>query len=99
MLKQSGATEEAFRRLAPGFHNLHLATHGFFADSVEAIGVRAPIPTTGCRPASGWPTQQMPWFSSLVYSRAWRLRVRIGQSSRTRMTAVLTSDEIATLRT
>ncbi|MCH7727932.1 MAG: CHAT domain-containing protein, partial [Planctomycetes bacterium] len=31
-LKQAGATEQAFRELAPRFYNIHLATHGFFAD-------------------------------------------------------------------
>lgn len=33
MLKQADATEQAFRESAPQFYNLHLATHGFFAQA------------------------------------------------------------------
>ncbi len=43
VLKRSGATKQAFRRLAPGFSTVHLATHGFFADPSKCSALKVEV--------------------------------------------------------
>ncbi|WP_437221832.1 CHAT domain-containing protein [Planctomicrobium sp. SH661] len=52
VLVQQQATESAFRKLAPGFHILHVATHGYFATSA------------GSKPAGQDPGAQGQGFSA-----------------------------------
>jgi len=64
VLTGAGASETAFKRLAPGKQTLHLATHGFFLDEACATGARTTRGIGGLRPTGRRQVVHNPLFLS-----------------------------------
>jgi CHAT domain-containing protein len=97
VLTGAGASETAFKRLAPGRRTLHLATHGFFLDEACATPARTTRGIGGLRPAGSVQSRQVvynPLFlSGLALAGANHRRVAGPDED----DGILTAEEIAML--
>jgi len=101
ILTGPGASEAAFKRLAPGRRIVHLATHAFFVDAScaqtvtgDARGVLGLVPTAGAIASAAPAPGENPLLLSGLALAGANQRASAGERGED---GVLTSDEIAAL--